>query len=971
MSKDHPLEGDEDFKLTITQRGRAPDDREFVITRTEHSFQGEYSRPLNDTGLTISATIWFQVGPWNEILGNTREGRQQLFNIKISTAAPHVVGKKQIVLLLARNLRLTDFDNNMFRDTHSTGGEQSILMKRGTCNLCRGIYTIKNIHKISEKHQWMEFGAKLTTDTRDRVIDNVPKGLFFDNTKKDENEWSITNRTKTLPLTLFAELPNNYTWISVVYYNKCQGIQLVSFHDIVTNEKQIQYIEVNRPVNTGVNTCGSSLRVTSDLPLEAKVDLLYEVEMNNKRKTIKFTLAVKQGITEDFYLEPLDVGQQGRIQNLKSKANLTFLGKNFINIPPPEPRFLKPVLDKMELIIKDKDKPKNQESHKGMKVNADHLAANWKLMEDKISPENFSEKTKLCILLEANKSEQHGASFNVEGIKSAMQAYDENESRITLMVRSSNLGRLQIKPGFQVCFTIHGNQFAGHLERAREDSCSFVVQKQISEIDTTAIVNITKMSNQFLTHIFLTSLQVVEEKKLLNYFFPHHPTPMQAFSPPMEFCQTLHQDQQDAVKKAITHDVNVPFLLSGPAGSGKSRVILEIILQILVEQPCKKILLVNPTNHGLIELCKKLTFLLNNYTGLRFRALKIVSPTQPKGPSCNHCYLNADGTRHEYPTPEYIKDFSVLMCTPSVAYRLGYMEELKLQFSAIIIDEAAFLTEVETLVSLVPHLPEDNELKPLVILAGDVVQLTYQPRSDCAKAGGYGLSTMKRLSESDMYLQHPEFTSNLQISFRNPVNMVNLMNSMAYKGKSQVQSAVTSHNGTIHACHSTSITKKAAGKGDNSKYSHVEAATCLILATESRKRNPDKTHVILCVYIAQVAVLKQIQEAMFPEERNNQRFKVLTSETIQGSEADIVFLSTTIQGEYPKGPAKYTWTADINRLTMCISRARHDFYLVGDLLLLNRLPGFRKVITKATSMGQLYCHRNIKKLLDIDNRQIY
>lgn len=196
--------------------------------------------------------------------------------------------------------------------------------------------------------------------------------------------------------------------------------------------------------------------------------------------------------------------------------------------------------------------------------------------------------------------------------------------------------------------------------------------------------------------------------------------------------------------------------------------------------------------------------------------------------------------------------------------------------------------------------------------------------------------------------------------------MVDLMNKLAYKGVGEVHTGVTTHIGEIHACHTASATNQA--DNDTSTYSNVEAAMCLNFAVESRRNDPEMSHVILCCYAAQVAVFKQLQETMFPRGQEGQRFKVLTTETVQGSEADVVLLSPSIGGTYPTGPSNFAWSGNINRLTMCLSRSKHRFYIVGNLLLLNKIASYRMLITKATDMGLLYCHRHIKQLLDIDNR---
>ena len=965
------INGDDDLTISIVQRGRAPEEGEFVISRTNTAYTGGYNMVIGNTNLTVASNVPMQISEHNDILVRTRGNYTNFFNVKVGPVAFAGKNKRQIVLVVANSVRLTDYDQGMFRYLHTGKGEQNLALRKGTCNLCYQLFTIKTIHRFSSEHKSQDFRQKFAGRNQNDLLNHVPQGLFFDKQKSKEAVLTVTDKTRTIPLTMFSDLPSNKMWISVVYYHIHQGLELVSLYPVVKSDNQIQYVNiseyVDKPIEKGINTCGISLKVTSDLPMEAPVELIYEIMTADGRKFIRLNLRIKQGITEDFYLEPLEKTRPSRSMDMRTKAGRTWLGTNFLRVPSPHDmvKYDKAILDAMEHTNIHKGRPKFKYDPLDNATQEAQRIEHSKLLHSPLTPANFVEKSTLCIQLETNNSKTRTTAYMIKGIYSMTKIPDCAESRLVFQIRPSNLGRLQIKTGFLVVFNSKGTTFPGFLERVDGNFCSFIVRPPTCAVDLKDDMSLTKMENQFLSFAHMTGLQLAEERDLVDYFFPTHFNLKERPCEPLVFCQTLHTAQQDTVENALVHDTNIPFLISGPAGAGKSLVILEIVLQMLVRKPRQKILLVNPTNHGLVDLHHKLSTLLENYTGNRFKALKIASPSQPRGPTCNHCYLNSAETQHEYPPAEYIKEFSVFLCTPTVALRLGFVEGLQLNFSAIIIDEAAYLTEVETVVSIIPHMPEQKPY-PLVVMAGDVVQLTYQPRSSCAKLGGYGISTMKRLSVSKLYSSNPRIFPTLWLSFRNPKTMVDLMNKLAYKGVGEVHTGVTTHIGEIHACHTASATNQA--DNDTSTYSNVEAAMCLNFAVESRRNDPEMSHVILCCYAAQVAVFKQLQETMFPRGQEGQRFKVLTTETVQGSEADVVLLSPSIGGTYPTGPSNFAWSGNINRLTMCLSRSKHRFYIVGNLLLLNKIASYRMLITKATDMGLLYCHRHIKQLLDIDNR---
>lgn len=967
ISEDDPfIEANDDIRITVMNTTRPPDINEFVITRSEIAYQGEFMKSLGNTGITINGNVGFMITPYFDIKCKTENSFENLFNIKINQLGQGRC-KRQIVLLPAENLRLTDFDKNTFQERESEKGEQSLSLRRNTCNLCLNPFTVKSLHVVSNYHVLQRRLKRISDPNPDLTTNHVAMGFFLDHTKVSTVHWTITPENQTFPLDLYSDRTGNSQWEGIVYYNKTQGIELATDLPIETGANQIKVINLNgTQIRQGVNKSKVSLKVNTTLPLEADVFLLYEFSTPNGSKTIKLKLTVSQGITNAFHLEGLEVSNLDLPANYSVNNVNSWLGLNYLMAPRDHEmeRYCRVVLNRMEQDLLQKNNLQTKVTPLTCHIKKQHLSDNWRLLTSTLTEHNYVEKFTFNVLLESNNTMNHNNSYKVKTVNSVAEIPNTTNSRLILDVKHSNLVRLNIRAGYQVMFDSVNQRFTGCLEQTGEFSCSFIVNKPPQEIDTTMEFNIMRLDNKFLCLAYLTGLQIIKEKNLVSYFFPKEYNPKDVVCDTVEFYQSLSSQQEEAVGKALNHNPTIPFLISGPAGTGKSYILLEVILQLLQRHPEQKIMLVNPTNHGLIDLHRKLTLLLEAHLDGRFKALKVVSPAQPKGPTCTHCFLNASETHHEYPPPEYIARFAVLLCTPTVALRLGYLDGLRFELSAIIVDEACFLTEPDTVTAIAPHVRGHDDPKPLVILAGDTVQLTYQPRSSCAKLGGYGQSTMKRLSMLELYKSNSDLFVEMWLSFRNPETMVSLMNSLAYQG--QVTSAVTTHKGEVIACHSTSIAKKAPG--DKSTYSDVEAATCLVFANECRHNNPDKTIVILCCYVAQVAIFNQLQGAMFPPGNERNRFKVVTTETIQGSEADIIFLCPTIQGTFPKGPKKYFWPSNVNRLTMSISRAKYKFYLVGDLLLLNRIAPFKRIIDKARDTGDLLCHQHIKDLLDYDNR---
>ena len=960
-------EGDDRIIVTVAQEGRPPNHNEFLVTKTIKADISHHSVAITNSNLSIMSKMEYTVGFHNNIRLKTQNQFVGLFSIKTTVSPKKGKGTGQIVIIETKtgNLRIEEFDKTTFIDNDLGNGEQSLQLRKGTCNLCHTAFTIKGIHETSEKHNFKMRVNRLADIKKGRTKDPVKRGLFLTSDKTIKTRWEVTPETYVFPLNLYADLPGNLKWLNIVYHDKTQGIELVTQNEVTTYANLMQVINMNeQPIRRGINKSGTFLRVNLGLPLKTQIAFIYELQFPEKY-SYRFELEIEQGITKDFHLEPLEISQSKKVYPHSDGNSSSHLGENYLRLPKHHElvKLSNDILTFMEAELNLKNPLCPNPIPLNDKEKEKHVEHNWRILQNRLDEENYIEKLTLLIYCEHLNYESSYKGYKLQSVNSVAGIPDTPHSRVIVNIRDSNLDRLNLKPGYQVGFITPERSFTGNLELMGENSCSFRVYSPPEELKIDTSTVITRLNSKFLCYVYVTSLKLVQEKGLLPYLFPTTYTADDSINLSPKCYQKLSQDQQETVKKLMNHNPVVPFIITGPAGSGKSRVILEAVLQLLTSKPFSKILLVNPTNHGISDLHRKLNLLLEEHLDQKFAALKIASPQQPKRADCKHCFLNEEKSHHEYPPKEYICKFAVLICTPTIALRLGHIPGLNLNLSAIIIDEACFLTEPETVSALAPHLKAGTQ-NPLVILAGDVVQLTYQPRSSCAKLGQYGNSTMKRLSYSDLYQNSDQIYVKMSQSYRNPPVIVELMNELAYQG--QVQSAVTSHSGGVLAFHTTSTSKKA--RGDSSYYNGAEAATCLHYADEYQQAYPELSIVILCCYTAQVAIFKQLQATKFPQGQESRRYKVLTTETVQGSEADIVFLCPTVHGSYPKGPEGYSWPANINRLTMCVSRAKNMFILVGDLLLLNCIPPFKMIIDKARKTEGLVCQPNIHKLLLHDIR---
>lgn len=244
----------------------------------------------------------------------------------------------------------------------------------------------------------------------------------------------------------------------------------------------------------------------------------------------------------------------------------------------------------------------------------------------------------------------------------------------------------------------------------------------------------------------------------------------------------LNWEQKKAVESALqrTHGT-LPFLISGPPGTGKTKTIIEIALQMVKSSTNHNhILLCAPSDPAADTLCARLTAQLGPAAMLR---LNRPCRTFAEVPGSLLPYCCIQGDAFGLPPLETLVKFRVIVttCRDSAmlararltnrdicAFQRGIrgflavitpyarLPEVKLHWAALLLDEAAQAMEPEALVPLTIVAPpaenDHNSSTPVVVMAGDEHQLgprTVLPTSPL-KA-----SLFARLFKRAVYADHP------------------------------------------------------------------------------------------------------------------------------------------------------------------------------------------------------------------------
>lgn len=243
----------------------------------------------------------------------------------------------------------------------------------------------------------------------------------------------------------------------------------------------------------------------------------------------------------------------------------------------------------------------------------------------------------------------------------------------------------------------------------------------------------------------------------------------------------LNTEQKDAVAAiALTpsrmQSHRTPFLIAGPPGTGKTKTIVEMALQILQHQPLARVLLVAPSPTAADTLAFRLAAHLQPDQMIR---INDQGRTFAEVPQSLLLYCSIDETEDgaaSFGLPSWSKfaaasvvvlstaDVHVLLKSKvsnvdlgrwhakTLAPSLGPQFKPQLHWTHLLVDEAGQATEAElsnALLTVVPspyHSDKDAVDLPAVVLCGDVSQLGPHVQSHFARSHALDVSLLERLS---------------------------------------------------------------------------------------------------------------------------------------------------------------------------------------------------------------------------------
>ncbi|KAJ3294685.1 hypothetical protein HDU79_010643 [Rhizoclosmatium sp. JEL0117] len=265
------------------------------------------------------------------------------------------------------------------------------------------------------------------------------------------------------------------------------------------------------------------------------------------------------------------------------------------------------------------------------------------------------------------------------------------------------------------------------------------------------------------------------------------------------FDDQLNRAQKKAVYSILNNKYgDIPYLIWGPPGTGKTKTCIEAIYQIIAHSPNARILACAPSHSAADTITLRLIPFMSPSTLLRFNAATrpfSEVPTAIMPFTHVEDLTNSGGIQQScfgVPSMSFMMGLRVVVCTCEDAGLLvqcgltnvftrdafeAYYRELKADFpfyavgsvveerelfwTHLFLDEAGQATESESAIPLQvvvsdPIVTKESIKVARVILSGDHMQLGPIVHSEKARGYGFNISLFERLIRRPLYRDHPE-----------------------------------------------------------------------------------------------------------------------------------------------------------------------------------------------------------------------
>ncbi|EUC63974.1 RNA helicase [Rhizoctonia solani AG-3 Rhs1AP] len=243
------------------------------------------------------------------------------------------------------------------------------------------------------------------------------------------------------------------------------------------------------------------------------------------------------------------------------------------------------------------------------------------------------------------------------------------------------------------------------------------------------------------------SKATVESERLL---FPEesHKKPRASLSTRLSIDRRIstNERQRLAVEQIVALGPgDIPFIIFGPPGTGKTTVVVEAIHQVAKTHPESYLLVCAPSNSAADLLATRLAQVYPRSQLLRLNAPTRSFDALPVGLR-KYSALESNGKTFTAPSSDDLKKFRIIVSTcfyASVPIALG----IENHFTHVFVDEAGHASESEIMIPILQNAsPTTN-----VIISGDPKQLGPIIQSKACNKLGMSVSFLERMTQRTVY----------------------------------------------------------------------------------------------------------------------------------------------------------------------------------------------------------------------------
>ncbi|CAO1439308.1 unnamed protein product [Diamesa serratosioi] len=264
---------------------------------------------------------------------------------------------------------------------------------------------------------------------------------------------------------------------------------------------------------------------------------------------------------------------------------------------------------------------------------------------------------------------------------------------------------------------------------------------------------------------------------------------------------STNDEQKLAVKNVVNQtSKDMPFIIFGPPGTGKTSTLVEAVAQIVTLNPKSRILISANSNSACDEIGERLIKILSVNKVFRFYAPSFERKMEKVHPKLKEI-SNVRNGYNVFPTYQEFYSYNVIISTLVNCGRFVVAKIDPKYFNYLFIDECASMAECYAAIPIAVCAQQDRITASLVF-CGDHKQLGPILNTHHNERFGFSVSLMERVLLLDQYKRNPKYNSNIAIK---------LVKNFRSHHSILEYSSVQFYNGELKACQSKDIANFAIG----------------------------------------------------------------------------------------------------------------------------------------------------------------